>query len=99
MQARIDVNDDLAVMIDNILNRQGIKILYNRGDIKTWIDFVGDQNLRDGLNELPEIEQQIIEKFFLQRKSLIDIAYELGITENMLQEHINTIKIRLESYD
>lgn len=99
MQKQFDVNDDLAVMIDNILGRPGIKTRYEKDECKDWISLVGDQNLREGLRALPEVEQKIIEKSFLQRKNLIDIAYDLGMPMDLLKGHIDSIRVRLESYD
>lgn len=99
MQKQFDVNDDLAVMIDSILGRPGIRTRYEKGEYKDWISLVGDQNLREGLRALPEVEQKIIEKSFLQRKNLIDIAYDLGMPMDLLKGHIDSIRVRLESYD
>ena len=99
MQKQFDMNDDLAIMIDNILGRPGIRTRYENGECEDWISIVGDQNLREGLRALPETEQKIIEKFFLQRKSLIDIAYDLGMPMDLLRGHIDSIRVRLESYD
>lgn len=99
MQKQFDVNDDLAVMIDNILGRPGIRAQYEKNDCKDWIGLVGDQNLKEGLMALPEMEQKIIEKYFLQRKTLIDIAYDLGMPMDLIQGHIDSIRVRLESYD
>ncbi len=99
MQKQFDVNDDLAIMIDDILGRPGIRTRYERNGCNDWIGIVGDQNLKEGLRALPETEQKIIEKFFLQRKSLIDIAYDLGMSMDLLRGHIDSIKVRLESYD
>ena len=99
MQKQLDMNDDLAIMIDNILGRPGIRTRYEKGECKDWIGLVGDQNLKEGLRALPETEQKIIEKFFLQRKTLIDIAYDLGMSMDLLRRHIDSIRVRLESYD
>ncbi len=99
MQKQLDMNDDLAIMIDNILGRPGIRTRYEKGECKDWIGLVGDQNLKEGLRALPETEQKIIEKFFLQRKTLIDIAYDLGISIDLIRGHIDSIRVRLESYD
>ena len=99
MQKQLDMNDDLAIMIDNILGRPGIRTWYEKGECEDWISIVGDQNLKEGLKALPETEQKIIEKFFLQRKTLIDIAYDLGMSMDLLRGHIDSIRVRLESYD
>ena len=98
MQAKFDENDDLAVLIDTILNRPGIRLRYNRGDSEDWISLVGDQDMEDGLRALPEMEQQIIEKFFLQGKSLIDISSDLELPMDLLLGHLTAIKVRLEIY-
>ena len=54
--------------------------------------------MEDGLRALPEMEQQIIEKFFLQGKSLIDISSDLELPMDLLLGHLTAIKVRLEIY-
>ncbi len=52
MQKQFDMNDDLAIMIDNILGRPGIRTRYEKGECKDWISLVGDQNLNE--HNMPE---------------------------------------------
>lgn len=92
-----DENNDMAVMIDAILTRPGIRIRYARGG-GDWISMVGDEDLEYGLRQLPEKEQQIIEKYFLQDKSLLDISKDLDIPANMVNGYLRAVLVRLTIY-
>ena len=51
--------------------------------------------MEDALRALPELEQDIIEKYFLQRKTLVDIASDLDLPYDLLMGHLRAIKARL----
>lgn len=95
---RFDENDDIANIIDAVLTAPGIKIRYIKEDATDWIGLIGDQDMEDGLRTLPELEQDIIEMFFLQGKTFLDISAELGIPMDLLMGHLKAIRVRLEPY-
>ena len=70
-----DINDFSAV-IDAILSRPGVKISYFRSESEDWITCIGDREMETAIREMPEIEQQIIRKFFLQDKCFEDIGIQ-----------------------
>ena len=53
------------------------------------------EDMEDALRALPELEQDIIEKYFLQRKTLVDIASDLDLPYDLLMGHLRAIKARL----
>lgn len=93
-----DENDDVANVIDLILTAPGVHILYSRSDTDDWISKIGDEDMEEGLRELPVIEQDIIERFFLKKQTLLDIAYDLMLPMELLLGHLKAIKVRLELY-
>ena len=98
LRCTFDVNDDAANVIDSILTAPGVRILYAKVGSDNWIDHVSDEELENALNELPAIEQDIIERFFLKKQTLIDIAEDLLLPMELLMGHLKAIKVRLELY-
>ena len=92
-----DDNNDMAVVIDAILTRPGIRIRYMRAE-GDWISMVGDEDLEYGRRQLPEKEQQIIEKYFLQDKNLVDISSDLDIPAGMVNGYLKAVLERLIIY-
>ena len=95
---RFDVNDDIKDMLDAILGSPGLKREYRKDPSKAWISMIGDRGIEEGVREIPEIEQEILEKYFLKDKHPIDISVELGIPLGLLAGHIKTMNIRLRQY-
>ena len=93
-----DDNDDIAEIIDAVLMAPGIRIRYAKDGPGDWISMISDRDMEDGLRSLPELEQSIIEKFFLQRKALIDVSKDLDLPMELLMGHLKAIRVRLEPY-
>lgn len=94
----IDPCDDLAEIYDLILTRPGILIRYKKEGPEGWISMVGDRGMEEALRAMPPVEQELIEKFFLQGKTLIDISRELCLPMGLLLGHIRSVRVRLELY-
>ena len=93
-----DENDDVANVIDAILTAPGVHVRYSKEGSDGWISQISDEEMEDALNELPVIEQDIIERFFLKKQTLIDIAEDLMLPLELLMGHLKAIKVRLELY-
>ena len=93
-----DENDDVANVIDAILTAPGVRIEYAKAGPDQWISRISDEDMKDALNELPAIELDIIERFFIKKQTLIDIAVDLMLPLDMLMGHLKAIKVRLELY-
>ena len=92
-----DDNNDMAVVIDAILTRPGIRIRYMRAE-SDWISMVSDEDLEYGLRQLPEKEQAILEKYYLQQKTLLDISRDLDIPASVIGGYLIAIETRLIIY-
>ena len=98
LRCTFDENDDVANMIDDILTAPGVRIRYANEGPGRWVSQISDEEMEEALNELPAIELDIIERFFLKKQTLIDIAEDLMLPMELLMGHIKAIKVRLELY-
>ncbi len=98
LRCTFDENDDVANMIDDILTAPGVRIRYAKEGPGRWVSQISDEEMEEALNELPAIELDIIERFFLKKQTLIDIAEDLMLPMELLMGHIKAIKVRLELY-
>ena len=98
LRCTFDENDDVANMIDDILTAPGVRIRYAKEGPGRWVSQISDEEMEEALNELPAIELDIIERFFLKKQTLIDIAEDLMLPMELLMGHLKAIKVRLELY-
>ena len=98
LRYEFDLNDDIADIIDAVLTAPGLRIRYEKVGSRNGLRDIGDRDVEDGLDGLPDMEKKIIEKFFLQQKSLLDISKDLGIDPGLLMGHIKAIRARLVFY-
>ena len=54
--------------------------------------------MEEGIRQLPSVEQQIIKLYFLDGKSLLDIANDLDLPVELLAGHMKSMKVRLSLY-
>lgn len=93
-----DENDDCGKIIDAILTAPGIRIRYKKEETGDWIGMIRDQDMEEGLRALPPVEQEIIEEYFLQQKTLVDISEDLSLEPGLLLGHLKAIRARLVLY-
>jgi len=93
-----DPNDDMGVTIDAILTRPALRIRYMKGDFDDWKSIIGDEDLEYGIRQLPEKEQAILEKYYLQQKTLLDISRDLDIPASVIGGYLIAIETRLIIY-
>ena len=94
-----DENDDFGYVIDAVLTAPGIRIRYEKEGPDNWIGKIGDPDTEDGLKELPPLEKEIIEKYFLQKKNLKDISEDLSLEPELLLGHLKAVRARLLLYE
>ena len=91
-------NDDLSPMIDSILTAPGVVKAYAENRETDWVILIGNREMEEGIRQLPPVEQKIIKLYFLDGKSLLDIANELGLPVELLVGHMKSMKVRLSLY-
>lgn len=93
-----DENDSLSSVIDSALTAPGVRKVYAANSDIDWIMTIGNKDMQDGIRELPPIEQEIVKLYFLDGKSLIDIATDLNMSPELLCGHIKAMRVRLMCY-
>lgn len=93
-----DTNDDLSPMIDSILTAPGFVKAYAENRETDWVIQIGNSEMEEGIRQLPSVEQQIIKLYFLDGKSLLDIANDLNLPVELLAGHMKSMKVRLSLY-
>lgn len=93
-----DENDSLSTVIDSILTAPGVRKVYAANSDIDWIMTIGNKDMQDGIKELPPVEQEIVKLYFLDGKSLIDIASDLDMPLELLCGHIKSMRVRLMFY-
>ena len=93
-----NLNDDLSPMIDSILTAPGVVKAYAENRGTDWVIQIGNSEMEEGIRQLPSVEQQIIKLYFLDGKSLLDIANDLDLPVELLAGHMKSMKVRLSLY-
>ena len=90
-----DENDDMAYVIDAVLKRlrPGAKKLMDEDD--EWTGRVGHRDIEDALRFMMPKEQEIIRKFFLEDKTLVDISIELNMSMELLGGYIRSAEAQI----
>lgn len=94
----LDENDSVSAVIDSILAAPGLKKAYQQDKSVDWIMHIGNKNMETGIKELPPVEQEILKLYFLDGKTLIDIASDLDMPIELLCGHIKAMRVRLILY-
>jgi len=90
-----DDNDDMAALLDNILERLSINIKYIDKDDDEWMSAVNHQDMEDAIRDMSPTEQEIIRKFFIDSKSLLDISVDLDLPMDMIGGYITMMETRI----
>ena len=93
-----DENDDLAEMMDAVLRAPGLRNACLSNPDCSWAMFIGDKDMKECINSLPPLEQEILKLFFLEGLPLMDIASRLDISTGLVHGHIKSMKVRLRCY-
>ena len=79
-------DDQMCEMIDFLIGQDCVRLTYiNRRD-RSWIRFVGDENLRNGLMNLTETQVRIIEAIAFDGAGAMDLKKELGLSVRDLRK-------------
>ena len=90
-----DDNDDMAPVMDAVLKRLGLGVTYGRDDDGEWTSRVRNQDMEDAIGDMSDTERDIIKKFFVERKSLMDISIDLNLPMNLVGGYIKTLRARI----
>ena len=71
-----DENDDMAPVMDAILQLIGMGVSYGKDDDDEWITRVHHRDMEDAIRDMSPKEEAIICKFFFDKKNILDIQRE-----------------------
>ena len=92
---KYDENDDLSPVMDAILMRLGIGVTYGRDNDGEWKSKVNHRDMEDALGDMSPKEQEIIIKFFLEGKTLLDISNDMNMPMDLLGGYIKMLRARI----
>ena len=87
-------NDDMALIMDTILKRLTTKRIEGPvGD--EWISGTGYRDMEDALKAMMPKEREIVRKYFIEDKTLLDISIEMNIPMDLLGGYIRSAKAQI----
>ena len=88
-------DDQMCELVDFLIGQDCVRLTYiHRGD-RSWIRFVGDENLRDGLLQLSEIQIRIIEAVAFDGVGAVNLRYELGLSVREIRMEVKRMRNKL----
>ena len=91
---RYDENDDMAPIMDTILKRLATKRIEGPvGD--EWIGGAGHRDMEDALEVMMPKEREIIKKYFVEDKTLMDISIEMNMAMDLVGGYIQSAKAQI----
>ena len=90
-----DENDDMAPVMDAVLKRLGVGVTYGKDEDGEWMSRVNHRDMEDALRDMSITEQDIIRKFFLEKKTLVDISRDMNLPMEMVGGYIRMLKARI----
>jgi len=85
-------DNQICELIDFLFSRDCVRLAYiNRRD-RTWIRFVGDENLRHGLLQLTETQIRIIEAVAFDGLGAMNLRYELGLSVREIRMEVREMR-------
>lgn len=90
-----DENNDMAPIMDTILKRLATKRIEGpAGD--EWIGGAGHRDMEDALAVMMPKEREIVKKFFLEDKTLLDISIEMNMSMDLLGGYIKSAEAQIK---
>lgn len=89
-----DENDDMAPIMDTILKRLATKRI-DRPVGEEWISGTGHGDMEDALKTMMPKEREIIRKYFIEDKTLLDISIEMNMPMDLLGGYIRSAKAQI----
>ena len=93
---RYDENDDMAPIMDTILKRVATKRIEGPVADDEWISGAAHRDMEDALDALMPKEQEIVKKFFLDNKTLLDISIEMNMSMDLLGGYIKSAEAQIK---
>ncbi len=88
----IRFDDQVCELIDFLISQDCVRLTYMNRRNRSWIRFVSDENLRDGLLQLTEMQIRIIEAVAFDGVSAMNLKYELGLSVREIRMEVREMR-------
>ena len=88
-------DDQISELIDFLISQDCVRLTYINRRNRSWIRFVGDENLRDGLMQLTETQIRIIEAVAFDGAGAMNLRYELGLSVREIRMEVRKMRNKL----
>ena len=88
-------DDQVCEMVDHLLSQDCVRLAYKNGHDRSWIRFVGDENLRDELLHLNETQLRIIEGIAFDGVGVVDLRRQLGLSAREIRMEAHVMRDKL----
>ena len=85
-------DNQICELIDFLISQDCVRLTYINRRNRLWIRFVGDENLRDGLLQLTEMQIRIIEAVAFDGVSAMNLKYELGLSVREIRMEVREMR-------
>lgn len=85
-------DDQICELIDFLISQDCVRLTYINRRNRSWIRFVSDENLRDGLLQLTEMQIRIIEAVAFDGVSAMNLKYELGLSVREIRMEVREMR-------
>ena len=85
-------DDQICELIDFLISQDCVRLTYMNRRNRSWIRFVSDENLRDGLLQLTEMQIRIIEAVAFDGVSAMNLKYELGLSVREIRMEVREMR-------
>ena len=87
-----DENDDLAPVMDAVLNRVRSGDCDDTDDDEEWIGRTGHRDMEDALEAMLPKEREVVRKFFYEDKRMLDISVEMNMELDLVGGYIKSAR-------
>lgn len=87
-----DENDDLASVMDAILNRLRFGGCDDTDGDEEWIGRTGHRDMEDALEAMMPKEREIVRKYFYEDKRMLDISIEMNMEMGLVGGYIKSAR-------
>ena len=85
-------DDQVCELIDLLIGRDSVRLMYLQRQDRSWIRMVGDPDLRDGLLNLTETQIRIIEATCFEGAGVMELRSELHLTVSEIRKEVSDMR-------
>ena len=90
-------DDQVCELIDLLIGRDCVRLMYLQRQDRSWIRLVGDPDLREGLLHLTETQIRIIEAICFEGAGVMELRSELHLTVSEIRKEVSDRKETLRA--